>query len=144
MLTKIRLITYLSVSGFFLFLDQLFKYLARTNPGFTYYLSKPWLGWEYFGNTGIAFSLPFPNWLIIILTPLIILGLIYWHSKTKEFKHYQLLAISLIITGALSNYIDRILFGITIDYLRILTGVINLGDIIILGGIFLLLSNKNK
>ncbi|MEK7679603.1 MAG: signal peptidase II, partial [Deltaproteobacteria bacterium] len=79
-----RLIIYILISGFFLLFDQLLKYFARTNPDFNYYLWQPWLGWEYYANTGIAFSLPFPNWLIIILTPIIILGLFIWFAKNLK------------------------------------------------------------
>lgn len=141
-----RLIISILISGFFLLVDQLLKYFARANPEYTYYLWKNWLGWEYYANPGIAFSLPVPNWLIVIITPLILLGLIMWFTKTYKQKSisYKLLAISLIVVGAVSNYIDRILFGVTIDYLRILTGVINLADVMIAGGVVLLLLKNNK
>lgn len=139
-MNKARLTIYILINGFFLLIDQLLKYFARANPDLTYYLWRPWLGWEYYANTGIAFSLPFPNWLIIILTPFIILGLIIWYIKTYKLQvtSYRALAISLIIFGALSNFIDRIFFGATIDYLRILTGVINLADVMIAGGVLLI------
>ena len=135
---KVYLITS-TISGFFLFLDQILKYFARTNPDFSYYLLKPWLGWEYFTNPGIAFSLPFSNTLLIILTPLIILALFIILTKQKKPSLYFVLGLQLIITGAISNLIDRVLFSITIDYLRILTGIINLADILIMSGVLLLI-----
>ena len=127
------------ISGLFLIIDQILKYLARTNPDLTYYLWKPWLGWEYFANPGIAFSIPFPNLLLIIFTPLIILGLFVILNKQKSPSLYFTLGILLIIAGAVSNLIDRILFAHTIDYLRVITGVINLADVIIVVGAGLLL-----
>lgn len=159
---------YILTSGLFLLLDQILKYFARLNPDYTYYLWRPWLGWEYFGNTGVAFSLPIPNWLIIIFTPFILLGLIFWFMSLRGSAHWRsrsnpkevgdcfatlrsarndrlTLAIFLILAGALSNYFDRILFGVTIDYLRILTSIINLADVMIVGGVILLLmKNENK
>jgi len=54
------------VGGFLFLVDQVLKYLARVNPDFAYYIWKPWLGWELFLNNGIAFSLPFPNILVIL------------------------------------------------------------------------------
>jgi len=36
------------------------------------------------------------------------------------------------------------MFGITIDYLRVLTGVINLADIMIVAGVLLLLNKKSR
>lgn len=148
MTPKNHLILSICSGGFFILLDQLLKHFARTSPGATWYVIKPWLGWEFFENPGIAFSLPFPNWLIVIATPLIILGLIiFWlQKKTSPGVFFGL---SLVISGAISNYIDRVLFGVTIDYLRLLTSVINLADIsIFLGALFILFAewktSKNK
>lgn len=129
-------------SGVFLFFDQLFKYFARTYPDYTYYLWQPWLGWEYFPNYGIAFSLPFPNTLLIILTPIIILVLFFFLAKQKKPALFVILGISMIIAGAISNLIDRILFSSTTDYLRLFTGVINIADIIIVSGAGLLLLDE--
>lgn len=133
------------IGGFFLLLDQYFKYLARTNPDYTYYLWKKWLGWEYFINPGIAFGLPFPNILLLIITPLVIIGLIYYLSKAKHKNNSLYLGIILIISGALSNLIDRAVFSTTTDYLRIYTSLINIADIlIVLGAILLILNPQNK
>lgn len=137
-----RLTIYLLTSGFFLLIDQVLKYLARTNSDFSFYIWKTWFGWEYLGNTGIAFSMPVPNWLVVIFTPIILLGLFIWFFKfykRQKVNCYLLSAICLIVVGAVSNYIDRVLFGVTIDYLRILTGVINLADVMIVVGVGLLL-----
>lgn len=141
---RTHLILYLLLSGFFLFLDQFLKYLARTNPKQNYYIWKTWLGWEYLENSGIAFSLPFPNFLIIILTPIILLGLIIFYTKKKNKTKLFHLGIFLIIAGAISNFIDRFLFEVTIDYLRILTSVINLADVMIVLGGGLLIINELK
>jgi signal peptidase II len=141
--SKIRLTIYLFVSGFFLFLDQILKYFARINSEFNFYIWKKYLGWEYFENVGVAFSLPFPNWLIIILTPIILLGLLYFITKKKR-KNIFYLGIFLIFAGAISNFIDRVLFGVTIDYLRILTGVINLADVVIVVGAGIVLFESRK
>lgn len=130
------------VGGFFLFVDQILKYLARVNPDFTYYIWKPWIGWELFLNDGIAFSLPFPNWLIILITPILILFLIAWAKDKPRHKIFYF-GIALIITGAISNFVDRVLWGATIDYLRVLTGVINLADVgIVVGAVMIVLKAK--
>lgn len=169
---KRRLLGFIMVSGFLFIIDQLLKYFARTNPDHIYYLWKPWIGWEYFGNTGVAFSLPVPNWLIVVTTPLVLLGLTLWFimslrggarattkqsidslnkitdinspeiaSSLKWVPRNDILpfAFYLIIAGAISNYIDRVFFAVTIDYLRVLTSVINLADVMIVGGVILLI-----
>lgn len=141
-----HLLVYIMVSGFLFFIDQLLKYFARINQGYSFYLWKPWLGWEYFGNTGIGFSLPVPNWLVVVVTPMVLLGLIYWFFKTYKSKPFIIYHLSfiLIIFGAVSNYIDRVLFGITIDYLRLLTGIFNLADLMIIIGVIILVVNIKK
>ena len=96
-----------------------------------------------------------PNWLLVLITPLIIFGLIIWavkhvsrityhvtHNTEHEARNTRLLSLILIISGALSNFIDRILIGATIDYIRIFTGVINLADVMIVVGASLLFVTK--
>ena len=141
---KIRLIIYILISGFFLLLDQNLKYIAKSNSDFTYYIYKPYLGWEYLINNGIAFSLPLPNFIIIFLTSIIILSIILFSLKKKDKTNLFIFSIFLILAGAISNFIDRILFLGTIDYLRIFTGVINLADIMIVFGVFLLIWSYKK
>jgi len=139
MLNKVHVIIYGLTSGLFLLLDQILKYWARTNPETTYYLWQPWLGWEYLANSGVAFSLPIPNFIMVLLTPLILLAIFIFLYKKINKTNIFFLTIFLIIAGAISNYIDRVLFSVTIDYLRILTGVINLADVMIVGGVGLLI-----
>ena len=126
--------------------DQLLKWVARSNPDFQYYIFDEWLGWGYMANPGIAFSLPFPNWLLVLITPLIIFGLFFLASRRdkKISPISYLLSLTLIISGAISNFIDRVLFAATIDYLRILTGVINLADVGIVVGAGILIAGSFK
>lgn len=141
---KDHLISYTLISGLFLLLDQVLKYLARTNSDFTFYLWKPILGWEYFANPGIAFSIPIPNWLIILITPIILILFIGLILKSKKKTKIFYFSLFLIIAGAISNFIDRILFSATIDYLRILTGIINLADVMIVVGTGIILWREWK
>jgi len=132
------------ISGFFLCLDQAFKIIARVYTLHPVYLFKPWIGWEYFENSGIAFSIPLPQSLVIIVTPIIIVGLLFWLVRKKERSLFFLLGNTLIIAGALSNLMDRILYSITIDYFRILTSIFNIADVMIIVGAGLLLLNEIK
>lgn len=122
--------TIAAVGGFLFVLDQVLKYIARITPEATWYLWKPWLGWEFFANTGIAFSLPFPRLLILLVTPVLLIALLVFSRKRP--------ATLLIVAGALSNYIDRVFFGHTIDYIRIATGIFNIADFMIVIGLIVL------
>ena len=132
------------IGGIFLLLDQGLKFLARTNPGANYYIARPWLGWEFFANPGIAFSLPVPQFLMIVGTPVILLWLYYVVSKEKQVNKLALPGLLLIIFGAASNFIDRLLFGYTVDYLRIIAGIINIADIMIVAGVVMMLWGEKE
>ena len=135
----------LILGGLFLFLlDQTFKYFAYHNQS-SVFVWKKLFGWEFYANKGIAFSLPFPDLIILLFTPIILFLIIAYFLKTKPKNKLVRFSFLLILLGSLSNYIDRIMFGITIDYLRVFTGVINLADVMIVVGVFiLLLKSKNK
>lgn len=146
MTTKQRRISlFIGTCGVFLLLDQYAKHWALANQDISLYLIKPWLGWEFFANPGITFGIPVPNALLILITPLILLFLA--KLLVKEYKKRPALfsfALILIINGAISNYIDRVLYSITIDYIRIITSVINIADVMIIAGALLLLFSQNK
>jgi signal peptidase II len=141
---RIHLTVSLLVSGSFLLLDQVLKYIVRHNPESTHYLWRPWIGWEYFENPGIAFGIPVPQFLIVILTPIIIILLIAWWMKKEDTNILFYLGTTLIIAGAISNLIDRMLFSFTVDYLRILTSVMNVADIMIVAGAGVLVGEEMK
>jgi signal peptidase II len=136
--TKTHLIA-ISMSGFFLCLDQILKYIAHNNQTATAYIIKPWLGWEYLANTGIAFGLPIPNIFLIATTPVILLILFILFARKKQKNITYIIAVTLIMGGAVSNFIDRVLFEITIDYFRVATSVFNIADIMIVFGAGILL-----
>ena len=152
---KILILEYVAIGILYIVLDQILKYIARSNPDRSAYIWKTSLGWEYFENSGIAFSIPFPNNLLIILTPFAIVGLsiiltkywCQWDLRTcfrKNIPIRYLFGLVLVIAGASSNLIDRVFFGFTIDYLRILTSVINVADIMIISGVLILLLPKKE
>ncbi len=135
---KIRLLIIIG-GGFFLLLDQFLKSQATHNWSQTKLINK-YFGWQPFLNSGAAFSLPVPNWLIIILS-LPIIALVIFLLIKERHKTYNFLIWVLILTGAISNFFDRIFYGHVIDYLAFITGVINLGDVLIVIGLGLYLLN---
>lgn len=137
MIPKNRLLSFI-LGGFLFCLDQTLKYLARTNPE-NIFVWKKIIGWEYYENIGVAFNLPLPNWLVVLITPVIIFGMIAFFLKKKNNNLLNNPGTALIILGAFSNYIDRIMFDITVDYIRIFTSVINLADVMIVTGVILLI-----
>ena len=133
----------ITVCGFFLFLDRFLKWQALNN-WLEKRIIKNYFGWQPFLNKGAAFSITIPNWLIIILTAIII-GFIFFLLSQEYNTISRLWAWSLILTGALSNLYDRLVYSYVIDYLAFVTGVINIADmLIILGLIIYLLTSLKK
>ncbi len=128
---------------FCIVIDQILKQVAQLFASRPVYIIPRTIGWEYFENPGIAFGLPIPQVIVIPLSILIISGAIFFLQKNQEGRRQTLGAI-LIIAGAVSNLIDRVMYGFTIDYIRIITSIFNLADVVIVIGIFLLLKTNKK
>lgn len=136
-LQKIRQIAAFLLCGSFFVVDRLFKALVLKFPEHTWYLWKPWLGWEYFQNTGVAFGLPLPWYFAFFYTPIFLLLIFFYYKKQNHPTMLSFLGLLFLCFGAISNLIDRIQYHITIDYFRIFTSIINVADImIVLGALF--------
>ncbi len=140
---KAHLLSGVMLGGLFLFLDQCLKWLALHNWSAARLLGK-FLGWKPFFNTGIGFGVPINSRVTIILSIAIILVLLFivYHLMRQELSDKPLLqfyGLILVVFGALSNLSDRLALGATVDYVLLLTGVINLADVAIVAGFILYL-----
>lgn len=133
-----RPIRYALFGGFFIVLDQYLKDWARTNHSFSWTTFHDMLGWQYFENTGIAFSIALPPYITILLTPFILLFLFLFFRGLTNPNTMTTLGVFSVLSGAISNFIDRVLFGFTTDYLLFFSSVINIADILITVGAFFL------
>ncbi|MBI2038178.1 MAG: signal peptidase II [Candidatus Magasanikbacteria bacterium] len=142
-LKKVRIIT---MSGLFLLLDRVLKWETIynwTEPG----LVNRYFGWQPFANKGVAFSFPVPVAVTIFITIPIILLIIYLFliEYNKSNPNLKLIfAWSLVLCGALSNFIDRIKYSYVIDYILLGTALINLADIMIVSGLALFMIHLLK
>jgi len=138
-----RTILGFSLVGCLALCDRLFKMAIEHS----YFLEKR-LGWRFFGieqfhNPGVAFGIPIPLWLVLPLTIFFLIGLFIWTKKANSTK--AAIACTAIFLGALSNAFDRVTYGYTIDYLRIANAIINVADLLILGGIiYLALQSQSR
>lgn len=127
--------------GFFLFIiDRLLKFLSEnifTDQKIFFKI----FGWNPYRNPGIAFNLPLPNWLSIVLSIPIVLIIIFLLIKFYKNQNNLPLFVGLsaIFWGALSNLIDRIFFQNTLDYWLLGTALINLSDLLIISGFVIIL-----
>jgi len=111
------------------------------------------LAFHFTANYYIAFSLPLSGRILTGLIVLIIVMLIYYicylaiNKKARQETHRaEILLLTIITLGAISNILDRFSYGYVIDYLELkYFTVFNLADMMISGGaLFLIICYLKK
>lgn len=108
-----------------LVLDQVTKYMVRTNPGLhRVNVIDGWLALNFTKNPGMAMGM---DWLstptISVIAILATIGILIYVLKTLEKANLPyLLCMGLIIGGALGNITDRLFMGIAGGYGGMLEG----------------------
>lgn len=70
----------------------------------------------YLRNYGAAYSmLQNQQWFFIIVTIVTVTGLIVYYVKNSKGSMWLLFSLSLMIAGALGNFIDRLRLGYVVD-----------------------------
>jgi signal peptidase II len=71
-------------------------------------------------NRGAAFGiLQNQRWFFIIITLIVVIGILWYMRRTiREGKTLLSFALSLLLGGAIGNFIDRALFGEVVDFLQ--------------------------
>jgi lipoprotein signal peptidase len=105
------------------------------------------LKYEYFQNTGLAFSLFSPAVATVVsAAAYLALAILAWRhrSSQKTFANRDLWSFLLIALGGASNIFDRLFLGGVTDYLIFARSAWNIADIMILAGIALMLRRAPK
>lgn len=118
-----KAVKYAAVALILFIIDQLTKlWVVKTIPLQDY---VPVLG-EFFGftshrNTGAAFGiLENQRWFFIIITVIIVVGIIlYLRGTIRENKKLLSFALSMLLGGALGNFIDRAISGEVVDFFQV-------------------------
>jgi len=132
-----RLLLFL-VGDFFILLDLVLKQMALSIWSAPIFIWGK-IGWAPILNPGIAFSIHLPNIAIITLTITTLCFFTYLIANTKNPTAQ--LGLVLVIFGAVSNLLDRLVYQNTIDYLQVYISVFNLADVLIVLGVGLYLLN---
>ncbi len=71
-------------------------------------------------NRGAAFGiLQNQRWFFIVITLIVVIGILWYIRRTiRERKVLLSFALSLLLGGAIGNFIDRALFGEVVDFLQ--------------------------
>ena len=107
-------------------LDQWSKWAIKTS--FKLYQSKPviqdLLHFTYVTNDGMAFGLSFPGgkYVLLIMTILLTGFIVGFLWKEKNGHPLIKYGLALILSGAIGNLIDRLLYGKVVDFLDLMIG----------------------
>ncbi|MGX7375616.1 signal peptidase II [Carnobacterium maltaromaticum] len=149
------MIVYYALAAVILVIDQITKYVVVNNidlyevkeviPGI--------LSWMYIRNTGAAWSiLEGQMWFFYIITFAVVIAVIYIMQKYAKDNWLFSLGLSLILAGALGNFIDRLRLGYVVDMIRLdfmNFPIFNVADMSLSIGVaviilYVLLDEKNK
>jgi signal peptidase II len=140
-----------ALTVFLVIIDQWVKVLAlhglRGQPGYSYFGN--FVKIEYAENRGAFLSLganlsdEMRTWIFVVGVCAILLFCIYslWQSRAAL---WPTISFALVISGGIGNLIDRVRQGYVIDYIHMgfsgffRTGVFNIADVAISGGLLLL------
>ena len=123
--------------------DQIFKnwIVANIQLGDTEKIWPNVLSLTYIKNDGAAWSsFSGQQWFFLILTP-IVLVVALWFLWKKMAQNCYFIGLTLIIAGALGNFIDRIRQGFVVDMFQtefINFPIFNIADILLSVGFVLL------
>jgi lipoprotein signal peptidase len=135
-----------AVAFFVIAIDQWLKVAMRSFLETHGEIDAGVIGMIIHENHGIVANIPLPTSFTLMVTALA-LALIGWMAihASKRGDMVSVFFLALIIGGAISNAIDRIRFGYVFDWIFIFhSGVLNIADIAIGGGILLYLLRNWK
>ena len=153
MMSKMRTSGYALALAVFA-IDQLAKWLM-TGPLALREVGQivllPIFAFSYTENAGVSLGLLTADtatgrWLLVALTGAIAAGVAVW--IVREANRWDVLALGLVLGGALGNITDRIRFGYVVDFLDLHFGdfrpfmVFNVADAAITAGVVLLLARS--
>lgn len=136
---KITDIAGLVTLAIFFLADRIFKQLSLDTPDFS--IIPGWLDFHFFANRNIAFSLPLSGKWLSAFIIVIILGLsLYLFVSWQKLNRWERIGFISIVSGALSNLFDRLVYGFVIDYLDLKWfAIFNLADVLIVIGAIIVL-----
>lgn len=135
-----------AVAGFIYFLDQVTKFIVRTNI----MLGDIWSPWlwltkyariAHIKNSGAAFGmLPSFSDIITVISIIVIIAILYYFPRISKDEWLLRLALGLQLGGALGNLTDRIRQGYVTDFISVWNfPVFNIADASISAGVAILI-----
>ncbi len=147
-----RILMVVGIIALNILLDQLTKGWAREN--LQYHVPKSYWGdffrLTYVENKGAFLSLGSDlsenvRYWVLHLFPVLLLGALTLYAMlSTTLNRWQIIAMSFIIGGGISNVYDRLLYGQVTDFMNmgafgVRTGIFNFADVSIMAGLFIML-----
>lgn len=134
----------IALSIFFIICDQVTKYLALITLQSEYFLLGSWLSFHLQFNKGIAFSIHYFNDYIVLLIGFLIVTGTYLAYRYLDFKKTSYaLSFSCIFAGACGNFLDRLMYGHVIDFIKVgWWPVFNIADSLISLGVIICIAEE--
>lgn len=97
-------------------------------------------------NTGVAFSIPIPNLVMVFLAPLLLALLIIILIRSYNLEHrLAKIALMLVVAGGVGNLVSRLARGAVIDFIDFsFWPSFNLADAYLTIGVFLMIAFYGK
>ncbi|MDR1606767.1 MAG: signal peptidase II [Streptococcaceae bacterium] len=116
---KVISLIFLLIKG--LCVDQIVKYFVvqKIPVGKAYPIIKGVFSVTHLQNDGAAWSILAGQQWFFILTTVIVLGFAVWFLIQNFSKHWYAFGLTLIISGALGNFIDRLHQGYVVDMFQL-------------------------
>jgi signal peptidase II len=136
----------LGIAGFIVLVDQLTKYLVRTQLPFAgswsaFVWLEPYIRIVHWQNTGAAFGmLQGFGFIFAILAVIVSIAILYYFPRVPSNEWAMRLAMAMQLGGAVGNLIDRITVGTVTDFVSVGTfAVFNVADACISVGTVILI-----
>ncbi|MEG3181116.1 signal peptidase II [Sphingomonas sp. LT1P40] len=141
-----------AIAALIFIVDQAMKAWVVEGLGLSYpgavHEVLPFFDLRFVANIGVSLGLlpaetSTMRWGLVLLTAAIAGGVAWW--MVKEQQRQDILALSLVLGGALGNIVDRVRFGYVVDYADLHFGewrpflVFNVADAAITIGVLILL-----
>ena len=102
---------------------------------------------EYAENPGafLGMGAALPDWqrwfLLTVASSVVLVLLAVFVCVRKDLRSLDIIGYSLILSGGISNMIDRVVAGVVVDFMNIgvgslRTGIFNVADVAIMAGLF--------
>ncbi len=119
----IKVYRWLALTLLVLILDQISKQIVMQQMTFRQSIEvMPFFNFFYVHNYGAAFSFlsdqpGWQRWFLSVTTTAISLGILYWLSRLKASQKLLIIALTLVLGGALGNLYDRLMYGYVVDFI---------------------------